>query len=105
MKSILLGIAALIVAASANAAEELTTAVLYDQCTNYPASSVQRAHCNGFVHGFLVGALTGWEIAAEAGSLPGPALFCGGNPSVAELVIIFQAFVRVHPETLPKEVD
>ena len=97
-------VAAAAVAASANAAEQFTTAVLYDECSNYPASSVQKAHCNGFVHGFLVGALTGWEIAGKAGPLPGPpSLFCGGNPSVSQLVTLFQIFVRAHPETLDLE--
>jgi hypothetical protein len=83
-------------ALSQAAEDKYTTAVLYEEC-GHPASSVQKAHCNGFVHGFLVGALTGYEIA-DRGSL-----FCGGTPEVALLVIIFQKFVRAHPETLHLE--
>jgi hypothetical protein len=70
--------------------------VLYDEC-GHPDSSVQKTHCNGFVHGFLVGVLTGYEIAGSG------SLFCGGTPEVAQLVIIFQKFVRAHPKTLHLE--
>jgi hypothetical protein len=72
--SLLLGIGTLIVVAPANFAmdDQFTTARLYDECTNYSPPSVQRAHCNGFVHGFLIGALTGWGIAAEVRISHGP---------------------------------
>jgi hypothetical protein len=76
--------------------DRYTAAVLYDEC-DHPASSVQKAHCNGFVHGFLIGVLTGYEIAG------GGSLFCGDAPEVAQLVTIFQKFVRAHPETLHLE--
>jgi hypothetical protein len=73
-----------------------TAAVLYEEC-GQPASSVEKAHCNGFVHGFLVGTLTGYDIAGMG------TLFCGGSPSVAQVVALFQIFARAHPETLHLE--
>jgi hypothetical protein len=82
------------------AGDKYTAAILYDEC-NHPASSVQKAHCNGFVHGFLVGAQTGFEVLANRGSL-----FCGDTtPAIAQLVVIFQMFVRAHPEALPLEAE
>jgi hypothetical protein len=72
-----------------------TAAVLYDECTNYSDSSIQRAHCNGFVHGVLEGTLIMGEVVNQ-----GP-VFCGGSPSVAELVTIFQTYVRRHPNAPP----
>jgi hypothetical protein len=71
-----------------------TAAVLYDECTNHPPSSVQRAHCNGFIHGFLVGTMTTSEIA----KLTPP--FCGGDPEVSALVTVFQTAVRMRPQLL-----
>jgi hypothetical protein len=72
-----LGIAAIAIAvcalmvAAAVAAErhrdldipKYTAAVLYEEC-GQRAPSVEKAHCNGFVHGFLVGALTGYDMPA-----------------------------------------
>jgi hypothetical protein len=75
----------------------LTTGMLYDECTDYPDSSVQRAHCNGFIHGFLVGAMT---IAEIANTKPP---FCGGSPEVSSLVTVFQTFVRMRPDVLALE--
>ena len=94
MGTVLLSLAAHLAQAATD--DKYTAAVLYDEC-GHPASSVQKAHCNGFVHGFLVGVLTGYEIAGK-----GP-LFCGGEPEVAQLVTIFQVFVRARPEALRLE--
>jgi hypothetical protein len=74
-----------------------TAGMLYDECTNYPDSSVQRAHCNGFIHGFLIGAMTIAEIAKTRPP------FCGGNPEVSSLVTVFQTFIRMRPDALTLE--
>jgi hypothetical protein len=86
--------AALLLAAAAHAQDKTFTAGgLYDECTNYPVSSVERAHCNGFIHGFLVGMMTAGDITKSG------APFCGGEPEVSTLVTVFQTFMRMRPDT------
>jgi hypothetical protein len=86
--------AALLLATVSHAQDKTFTAgVLCDECTNHPASSVERAHCNGFIHGFLVGMMTAGDIT-KAGTP-----FCGGEPEVSTLVTVFQTFMRLRPDT------
>jgi hypothetical protein len=84
-------------AGTAQAQDKVFTAsVLYDECTNHGVQSIERAHCNGFVYGFLVGMMTAAEI------MKSDPPFCGGAPEVGELVTVFQTFVRMRTDALSK---
>jgi hypothetical protein len=82
-----------------------TAALLYNECIQ-SESSVQRAHCNGFIHGFIIGVQTIAEATHQGALLCGGAIqSLGYDPSIAQLIIVFRIFIKLHPEALPLKAE